>query len=658
MHFPMLTETMILLGLSVLVVFLFQRMRLPSILGFLATGMIVGPHGFSLIKAAEEIEVMAEIGIILLLFVIGLELSLRQLASISRTVFLGGTIQVFGTIAVTSALCLLLGMSWPSAVFTGFLFSLSSTAIVLKILQDRGEINTAHGRNALGILIFQDIVVVPMMLITPIIAGQSGNVTADILALILKSALVVAFTLVTARYLMPRLLYAIAKTNSKELFLLATVTICFGVAWITSEAGLSLALGAFLAGLIISESEYSHQATSIILPFRELFTSVFFVSVGMMLNLSFFVKNAALILALTIAVFLVKGALAATAAAILKYPPKTVVLTGLALFQIGEFAFILSNIGIRYELISTTTNQYFLATSITTMLLTPFVFMYADRLTNWIVPDFIMKKWGGAARDIPIPSDFAQMENHLVIIGYGLNGHNLARAAGFANIPYVIIDNNAELVHREKDRGQPIIFGDATEDHILESVGIHNARVIVIAISNKEATKAIIAHIRSISSSVFVIVRTRYVKETVPLLSMGADEVIPEEFETSVEIFSRVLHNYLVPVGELENLIHLVRSDNYRMFQSQTNSPRTISSSKVPAIKISCVEVEADSGDIVGKTVAAAEIRKKYGVSILAISRKNEMIHSVGPDERILQHDLVYISGDSEHTERFFEAIH
>lgn len=657
MHFPLLHDLLIILGFSVLVVFLFQRLRLPSILGFLATGMLIGPTGLSLINAVEEIEVLAEIGVVLLLFVIGLELSLKQLVSIRKTVFLGGALQVGLTVGVTLLVAYLLGFTWPEAVFIGFLFSLSSTAIVLKILQERNEISTPHGRNALGILIFQDLIVVPMMLVTPILAGQSTDVGYAIFELVVKSFLVVLFTLLSARYLMPKVLFAIARTNSKELFLLATITFCFGVAWITSEIGLSLALGAFLAGLIISESEYSYQATSIILPFRELFTSFFFVSIGMLLDFPFFLAHAWVILGLALMVFLIKGALAGLAAILLRYPPKTVVLTGLALFQVGEFAFILSKVGIGYGLLSPEMNQYFLAVSIVTMLATPFVFMYSESFVRKFVPKSIQEKWRGALPEIESADDFSSLENHLVIIGFGLNGKNVSRAAEYSKIPYVIIESNADRVRREKAKGLPIIFGDGSQDHILESVAVHQARVVVIAISDREETKAIITHIRAISSGVFIIVRTRYVKEIIPLLAMGADEVIPEEFETSIEIFSRVLHNYLVPVGELEHLIHVIRSDNYRMFQAQSPVPRTISSSKVPAIKISCVEVQADGGDVVGKTIAAAEIRKRYGVSILAISRKNEMIHSIMPGEKILQHDLVYISGDPEHTDLFFEAV-
>ena len=345
MESTLLQDVLILLGFSVMIVFLLQKLKLPSILGFLITGIIIEPYGLSLVTAVHQVEIFAEIGVILLLFVIGLELSIKQLILIKKTVFIGGLLQVTLTVGIAALAANVFGATWNKAVFIGFLVSLSSTAIVLKILQDKNEISAAHGRNALGILIFQDIIVVPMMLVTPIMAGNSDDITGSIVGLLVKSLIVVAITYILARYIVPKLMYLIAKTRSKELFLLTTITICFAVAFLTSMAGLSLALGAFLAGLIISESEYSHQATSIILPFRELFTSFFFISVGMLLNISFFIENVSMVLLLVAGVMVLKTLATAIAVAVLKYPIKAVLLTALALSQVGEFAFILATIG-------------------------------------------------------------------------------------------------------------------------------------------------------------------------------------------------------------------------------------------------------------------------------------------------------------------------
>ena len=658
MHFPLLQDIVVLLGFSVVVVLFLQRLRLPSVLGFLITGIIIGPFGFGLIENPEQIEILSEIGVILLMFVIGMEISIKQLASMKRTVFLGGFMQVGLSIVVTAFIFFVLGFSWTEAVFTGFLFSLSSTAIVLKILYDRNEITAPHGRMSLGILIFQDLIVVPMMLVTPIMAGNSANVFNEVLFLILKSALVLALTYIGAKYIVPRAMYLIARTKSKELFLLATITLCFTVAFVTAAAGLSLAFGAFLAGLIISESDYSHQATSTILPFRELFISFFFISIGMLLDLDFFINNAGMILLMVLVVFIVKGGLVSLTALALRYPIRTVLLTGLALFQVGEFAFILSRIGIENGLLSPQMNQYFLSVSVFTMLLTPFIFMFSGPITNFFLKNFVPGSSGiQSNRDITLTETGQDgPEDHLLIIGYGINGANVAKAAKYADIPYIIMELNPDIVKQQKARGEPIIYGDAVQEHMLESVNVKKARVVVVAISDPRATKAIVANIRHISPSVQIVVRTRYLKEIESLLALGADEVIPEEFETSIEIFSRVLTNYLVPLDELESLIDSVRADNYQVLQSRKRLP-TFKSSTIPDFKISCVRIMADSGPVVGKTIEEVDVRKRFGVNVLAVSRKGEMIKTVFPDVKLLRNDLVFISGDQEHIDSFYKAV-
>ena len=654
MHFPLLQDIVVLLGFSVVVVLLLQRLRIPSILGFLITGIIIGPFSFGLIENPEQVEILSEIGVILLMFVIGMELSIKQLASMKRTVFYGGFLQVGISIIVTGLIFYFLGFAWNESVFIGFLFSLSSTAIVLKILQDRNEITAPHGRTALGILIFQDLIVVPMMLVTPIMAGGSGNLLNEIFFLLLKSALVIAFTYLSAKYIVPRVMYLIAKTRSKELFLLATIALCFTVAFITASAGLSLAFGAFLAGLIISESDYSHQATSTILPFRELFISFFFISIGMLLDLEFFLKNAGVVLLMVLIVLIVKGGVVAFAVAALKYPLRTILLTSMALFQVGEFAFILSRIGIESGLLSPEMNQYFLSVSVFTMFLTPFIIMFSGKISNYLLRPLHMRT--GSSTSISKSETENELENHLLIIGYGINGTNLARAAKYAEIPYMILELNAQIVRHEKAKGEPIIYGDAVQEHMLDSVNVKKARVVVVAISDPQATKAIVSNIRHLSPSVYIVVRTRYVKEIQTLLALGADEVIPEEFETSIEIFSRVLTNYLVPIDELENLVDSVRADNYQVFQSR-KTLHTFNSSAIPDFKISCVRVLADSGPVVGKTIEEVDVRRNYGVNILAVSRKGEMIKNVFPNVKLLQNDRVFISGDQEHIDAFFKAV-
>lgn len=654
MHIPLLPDIVIILGLSAVVIYLFQRLKLPAILGLLITGVIVGPGGFGLIgdDTTHEVEMLAEIGVILLLFIIGLEFSLKTLASIQRTVFIGGTIQVGLTILITYVGATLFGFSWGESIFLGFLFSLSSTAIVLKLLQESGEINSPHGKISLAILIFQDIIVVPMMLFTPLIAGNGGNVMLALLGLLLKAALVIALVLFGARYVVPRLLHEVARTRSQELFILTIIVICFAVAWGTSSIGLSLALGAFMAGLIISESEYSHQATGIVIPFREIFTSFFFVSIGMLLDVRFFVQNILLIVGLTLLVMLAKAIIASLAAVVLRYPLRTVLLTGLSIFQIGEFAFILSITGMENGLLAESTYQYFLAISILSMALTPFVMQNSERLVERVQKSTLPKRMIQFNQmTMPSPEaepDVQSLKDHVIIIGFGITGQNVARAAKDAKIPYVIIELNPDTVRRFRAEGEPIFYGDAMNAFILEHLRVYSARVAVIAIHDLVATKAIVMNIRSICQTVHVIVRTQTLREMEDLYHLGANEVIPQEFETSVEIFTRLLQRYLVPQNEVEDFIQKIRSEKYEMLRPFSHLQKSKSVLNIPNFNVTCLKVQHNGNEVVGKALKESHIRSRYNINLVAIQRDTSFITDILPETEILQDDLLYVVGEPE----------
>lgn len=648
MQIPLLTDIVIILGLSVVVLYLFQRLKMPTILGFLITGVIAGPYGLQLVNASHEVEMLSEIGVILLLFIIGMEFSLKSLIAIKNTVFIGGLVQVGLTILLVFLIAFLADFSISKAVFLGFIFSLSSTAIVLKVLQEKNEMGSPHGKIALAILIFQDIIVVPMMLFTPLIAGESENVTYALLMLLAKAVVVIVVVIVSARYLVPKVLYEIAKTKSRELFILFVIVVCFAVAWATSSIGLSLALGAFLAGLIISESEYSHQATGFVIPFRETFTSFFFVSIGMLLDLSFFFSHLVLILLLTLGTVIAKGFIAFCAAITLKYPLRTALLTGLSLFQIGEFAFILSKVGIEYGLLGADVYQYFLAISILSMGITPFVMLSSDKIVDLLQKTSLRQKLSQLeSRNFTQESEeyLKELKDHVIIIGYGINGRNVARAAKFANIPYVIIEMNAETVRLERAKGEPIYYGDASNEFLLEHFKVYSARVAVVAISDPAATRRIITNIRTICQTVSIIVRTRYIKEIDEFQRLGADEVIPEEFETSIEIFTRLLRRYLIPQNDIEKFVLDIRSDNYEMLRPYNVGSGQMMGLNIPNINITCLRTQQGDNEIIGKTISESLLRSKYGVNLLAIQRDGEFITSIEPDTKILQNDVLYIMG-------------
>lgn len=653
MHLPILPDIVIILGLSVLTILIFQKLRLPSILGFLLTGIIVGPYGLNLIEAKHEVEVLSEIGIIFLLFVIGIEFSLKGLASIKNTVLIGGGVQVLGTIGAVTFIAYEIGLPIQSAVFMGFLISLSSTAIVLKMLQEKGELISPHGRVSVAILIFQDIIVVLMMLLTPILAGQSEDPFQELMWLVIKVILVVATIIILARYAVPVLLKLVVKAKSRELFILTTIVLCFSTAWLTSSVGLSLALGAFFAGLVISESEYSHQATANILPFREIFISFFFVSVGMLLDLSFFIENIFYIHLLAVGVIGLKLLVIIIAVIVLNYPLRTSILTGLALLQVGEFAFLLSTVGMQYELLSESVYQYFLAISIISMGATPFIINWSPKITHFLLrtplPPAVRErlKMNAKKKELEEKTDTENFHDHVVIIGYGLNGQNVAKAARRANIPYVIVELDPEAIKKAKAKNEPIVFGDATDVVILKHVHIQEARVVVVAISAYEATRSIVKTVRLFTETAHLIVRTRYIKEVDEIIKLGADEVIPEEFETSIEIFTRVMKKYLIPTDEIEEFICDIRSHNYEAFRGISTVANGINSAQVhiPDMEIAAIHVVQGKNSIVGHTIYETGLRKNYNVTLLAIKRGEEYILDILEDTKVIQDDIIYLFG-------------
>lgn len=565
MEIQLLSDIFRLFGISVGVLFVCSRLRIPTIVGFLVTGLVAGPHGLGFVAHTHAVEVMAEVGVVLLLFTIGLEFSIEQLLAIKKAVLLGGSLQVGLTIALAALLSHLGGLTWAQGVFTGCLLALSSTAIVLKLLQQRGSMDAPHGRAALGILIFQDIAVVPMMLVIPLLGGVGGDVTQSLFGLG-KGLFIVAIVFIAARWGVPRLLHQIARSRDREFFLLSVVTICLLVAWAANQAGLSLSLGAFLAGLIISESEYSHHAIGNVLPFKDVFSTFFFVSIGMLLDLRIVVEQPMLVLGLTLGVLALKTIVGGLATMLLGYPLATMALTGLSLSQVGEFSFVLAKSGLDLGLIPQASYQLFLAVSVLTMALTPLMIgigPHAVRAVSALpVPEKIKSGLAPEAE-----RHACKNTNHLIIIGFGINGQNLARAARATNIPYDIIEINPDVVRRERKQGEPIWYGDATQLAVLNHVNAAHARAIVVAVSDPVATRRITKLARELNPKAFIIVRTRYTQELKSLYEAGASRVIPEEFETSIQIFSETLAEFGKSQQAIDEIVAQVRSNNYDLFR-------------------------------------------------------------------------------------------
>ncbi len=661
MEMPFLSTTVIVFGLAILVLLACYRLRIPTIVGFLLTGLLAGPGGFALVSNEKVVESLAQIGVVILLFSIGLEFSLQNLLQLRKTVFAGGSVQVLATIAAVAAVSLLTGRTLPQSLFMGFLLSLSSTAIVLKWFQEKAEVESPHGKTSLGILIFQDLAVVPMMLLVPVISGASSNVGSSIVTLLLKVAGTLVCMFVLTRWVVPKVLFWVAKTRSRELFLLAIIVICFSVAWLTSSMGLSLALGAFLAGLILSESEYAYQALGSILPLRDVFTSVFFISIGMLFDVAFFLRHPVLIPALAVAVFAGKFIIAFFVPAILGLPLRTMALTGLALGQVGEFAFILSRTGLDYRLLDRNYYQVFLGVSILTMAATPFVMAAGPKIADLLLllpfpgrlrSGLRTSESNGSASVSP------QLSDHLIIVGFGVNGRNVARAARAAGVPYVITEMNPETVRKEKAAGEPIHFGDATQDAILLHVKIQNARVVVVGIPDPVATRRVVEIARKLNPSVHIIARTRFFHETTHLYSLGASEVIPEEFETSVEIFARVLVKYQVPRNLINQFIAEIRSDSYQVLRSNSGEKATVADLKfaVPDVEVNMAWV-GEGAFLAGKTIAELNLRRTYGITLLAVRRGAEIISNPDSGLGLAEGDILVFLGKPGDNGKFAEAM-
>jgi monovalent cation:H+ antiporter-2, CPA2 family len=654
MDIPILRELIIVLAASIVISLISHRLRLPSVVGFLLTGVLIGPSGLRIIKATGPIDVLAEIGVVMLLFTIGIEFSLERLRQIKKSFFLGGGLQILLT--TTGAFIFLRFFHLPvsESIFYGFLISLSSTAVVLKIYSDRAETDAPHGHIALGILLFQDIGLVPMIALVPVL-GRAGSASPGAVAeRFLLSFAVIAAVFLAARLIMPRVLYFIVKTRIREVFVIATLFICVSTALLTASLGLSLALGAFIAGIIISESEYSHQVVSDIIPFKSLFNSLFFISIGMLLNLEFVRAEWFFILVLVLSIFLLKSVVLFLVVRFLRYPAKTALLVALSLAQIGEFSFVLAKVGRMNGLLPERIFQAFIAASILTILATPFLIQLAPRLAE---------KSKKALKRIPAAKKKssgapAALSGHVIIAGYGLNGHNLSQVLKEAGVPYVILELNPDTVKASHRAGEPILFGDVSSREVLSAAGVAKARVIVFAISDPQATRRGVQTARRMNPGLHIIVRTRFLSEIDELYKLGADQVIPEEFETSVEIFTRTLEEFHVPRNLIDAQIKIIRSETYGMLRGVSKTPRSLD--KISEFLAAGTAETFYVGSVcaaAGKDLNELDLRKKTGATVIAIVRDEKTFASPAPDFRIQEGDILVLVANHRDMDRAFEFL-
>jgi CPA2 family monovalent cation:H+ antiporter-2 len=652
-----LKTLVIIFGVSASVIFLLHKLRVPSIVGFLTAGVLLGPHGFGLIRDIREVELLAEIGIILLLFTVGLEISLKNLKRTRSAILGGGLSQVLLTLLATTAISYPFLRAWNASLFAGFLVALSSTAIVMKMLFDRGEIDSPHGRLSIGILIFQDLCVVPLMLLIPILSGARGS-SLELFWTLFKSAAIIFVVIFGARWMVPNILHQIVRTRSRELFVITIILLCLGTALFTSWLGLSLALGAFLAGLIISESEYAFQAISEILPFKDSFNGLFFISVGMLMNLAFLNQNVLLILVGVTLILLLKTFTGFLSVHLIGHPLRISFQTGLHLAQIGEFSFILAMAGKSAGLVSENHYQLFLSASVITMILTPFLIQTSPSVSAWISSKKLLDRLSRMKKRMEKENFPAGKKDHVIIIGFGLNGRNLAEVLKETSIPYVVLDLNNETVHEMRKRGEPIYYGDATSPEILHKLGLESARMLVVVISDPASTRRIVRLARKENPGIYIIVRTRYTAEVEDLLLLGANEVIPEEFETSIEIFAKVLHRYQVPRNLLYDQIERIRGRSYEALR-RVELP--VKSLPEKCEIIMDIETETylmgEQTPAVGHSIRDLRIRSRTGTTVVAIRRNGEIIPSPDPDFVFNKGDVVYLIGEKKNVLKAFELF-
>jgi len=631
---------------SLLVILVFYRLKLPALPGFIVAGILLGPNALGLVSDPRDVEGLAEVGVILLLFTIGIEFSLSRLKEMGRQILVGGFAQMGFTILATLAVGLAFLGGWRVALFLGFLIALSSTAIVLKVMTDKGEIDAPHGRLATGILIFQDLCVVPIMLVLPFLAGNaSGGVTGLLIALG-KAALVVVVVIIAARTIVPRALSEILKTRSRELFLIAVILIGTLTALGTAAAGASLALGAFLAGLIISESDYGPQALAELIPFRDVFISLFFVAVGMLVRLDILREHIVLSLVAVAVIMGGKTLAAAVGPAVLGYSGRVALLAGVAVSQIGEFSFVLAKEGRVAGLLPDLLYQQFLGVAVITMLVTPFLLQGGPSILDALEKVVPLDRLLPGFRPRGLAPVHEQIKDHVIVAGYGLNGRNLTAALRSIHAPYLIVELNAQTVRKARSEGEPAFYGDATREEILRALGLERARLFVIAISDPSATRRMVRVARELNPKIYIIARTRYVIEIPELTRLGANVVIPEEFETSIEIFSRVLAHYNVPRDEIERLVSEIRASHYQALRPGARPRLTLSGAlgAMPQMHVERIVI-GPNAPAVGQTIADTGLRSKTGALILAVRRGESDLATPSPDFRLDAGDVLVVVG-------------
>jgi len=632
----LIEDLAVLLLVSLPINLLFHKIKLPSVMGYLVAGILIGPYSGQLIEDIDSVKHLAELGVILLLFVIGLEFSLTRLLKDLVSILGVGGLQLILTAGLVGLIFHLYGFGQNQSIAFGLLAALSSTAIVLKMITDRAEIDTLHGKLCIGTLLFQDICVVPIMLLMPLLAKAGTLSPMNFVLAMLQSIAAIVVIFFLSKLIVPRMLAWIAHIGNKEHLTLSVIFIILITGWISTKLGLTLAMGALIAGMIISDSEYNHQIIIDILPLRDYFSSIFFISIGMLLQVGIFFDSILFYLGLAVSVILIKMFLAFLSCLFIKTPIRISLIVGMRLAQIGEFSLILAAIGLEQGLFNSDQYQQILIMAILTMLVAPLMIQISSKLSIQI--------FSGMRTEESKEDKAETLSDHVIISGYGLGGRTLAKVLKEAQISFLVLELSGEKVKRALTEGLATHYGDCTQEETLLRAGLKQARMIVYAISDQVSTERAVRLTRKLNPDIKIMVRTRLTSQVEELKAAGADEVIPEEFETSIEIFCRVLRDYRIPNNIIEQQVELIRMEGYSMFRGlslNTESLKKFSTYLTATLTESYLILE-DSWAC-GKNLKEIEISS--GSIIIAVVRKNQPHPNPGADFLIMSGDMVILFG-------------
>ena len=645
-----LFELVLVLSLAAGGLAVFEYFRLPAVVGFLLVGALAGPGALGLIDDPERVRVLAELGVVFLLFEIGLELPMERLRELGREALRVGGPQVLGTTAVSAFAGHMLGLDWPVAVIVGVAVAMSSTALVMKLLTDEGQVDAPHGQLALSVLLFQDLAVVPVLLAIPLLAaGQATDGTVLLLAMV-RMVAALAILLFVVRFVVPRVLTRVAREGSQDLFSMLAILLVLGSAFVAEELGLTLAVGAFLAGMAAARSPFASQLFSEVVPLRGVLLGLFFTAVGMFFDPLALAGQGGAVLLYLVGTIVLKVLLVAGANAWFRgRSPRAGLMAGLALAQTGEFSFVLAEAARRAGLLEPATHQVILAGSILSLIASPFILRAAPQITQRVFRWIERTERAEAAllQQSPAAEEVEEEEDRVVLIGYGPTGQTLARVLRSLSVPYSVLDGNAKAVEDARALGEDIVFGDATRPAVLGRMRVAKARLVVVAISDPLATRRIVSRLRAMTDRTKILARTRYVADVDRLQTVGASEVVAEEFEGGIEVVARTLAHFGSPMGAIQRFTEALRDEGYEAMRSQPMLP--IDPWVMEVLEYESPEwIEVPTGFPDGTTVRSLDLRARTGCSVLVVEHASGSSRNPSPDHPLHEGDRLLVLGDGQ----------